>query len=303
MVQKNYATTSSCNHTCLFRKDYSYVVNGKCLECKFCYNKVDGLNRKHRSSALFDIELDWNDSALKVPVTVSRYCDPLHSNTSIKNSIYVIKKILENNGQVIFRTAMHVIPEELYELATTYKDNFMFQGRIFSMDTSLSMALCKTFAPGFSEFKDMINTTIRFKEIGVETSIFMDPFIIGINDGYINDILDSLAANDISKITIRQLFATDFFKSALMQFIPRYSNLLCQKIGDYWTYSNSDLIYSILLIDEYIKRNNYNIRFSICNNSEIRDMCGESNCCLFDNANAVYESSGNPKTPKVKELK
>jgi DNA repair photolyase len=303
MAQKNYATLSSCNHTCLFRKDYSYVINGKCLDCKFCYNKVEGLNRKHRSSALLDIELEWNDSALKVPITVSRYCDPLYSETSTKNSIYVIKKVLSNNGQVIFRTAKHEIPDEIYDLAKEYKDDFMFQGRVFSNDTNLSQILCNTFCPNFSKFTDMLDTIIKFKDIGVDVSVFLDPYILGINEGFVYEMIDRLADKRIGNITIKQLFATDFFKSILTQFIPRYSALLSQKVGDYWTYQNRDLVYPLMLIKRYIKDHKYDINFSVCNNSEIRDAIGDENCCLFSKANAVYESAGNPKHPKIKELK
>lgn len=303
MAQKNYATVSSCNDTCFFRKDYSYVMNGKCLECKFCYNKIEGLNKKTRTSSLFDIELEWNDSALKVPVTVSRYCDPLYNEAAARNSIYVIKKILENNGQVIFRTAIHNVPQEIYDLAEKYKDNFMFQGRSFSFDSDLSFALCKAFAPGFSKFGDMLKTIVKFKDIGVDVSLFIDPYILGINEGYVFDMIDAASDAGVSKLTVKQLFATDYFKSILMQFVPRYSSLLTQKLGDYWTYQNEDLLVPIHLIQRYVQENSYNIELSVCNNAEIRDLICSKNCCLYDNAGAIYTPSGNSKRPDIKELK
>lgn len=303
MAKKNYATVSSCNDTCYFRKDYSYMMNGKCLDCKFCYSKVEGLNKKARSSSLFDIELEWNDSALKVPVTISRYCDPLYNNTAIKNSIYVMKKILENNGQVIFRTAIHEIPEEIWDLAKEHKDNFMFQGRVFTYDSKLSYALAKAFAPGFSRFSDMLQTMVRFKDLGVETVMYVDPLILGVNEGYVTNMVDDAARVGIKKILIRQLFATDYFKDMLTQFMPRYSSMLSQQLGDYWTYRNEDLLIPIYVLREYIEREEYDIELSLCNNAEIRDLICEKNCCLFDKARAVYTSSGNPKRPDIKELK
>lgn len=303
--QKNYATSSSCNRSCYFRKDYSYYVNHHCLGCKFCYNRTTPRHRpKYRTAGLLDIEVLYNDSVLKVPVTVSRYCDPLFSKTSEKNSIEFIEKILSRGGQIIFRTAKHSIPDKIYKIAEEYKDNFMYQGRIFLPTSKTHDIILKDMAPGFSKLNKILECTDIFNSIGNDTALFLDPFIVGINDVCFNDILDQ-ASGHINKITIRQLFATSFFKEYLRTISRRLSNPLDVSIGQYYTYDNILLFEKISEIVKYIKRNKIDINLAICNNVQLDSIFNKYNCCMFSNANAVYDlsKSKNLRHSGIKELK
>ncbi len=302
-MSKNYATSSSLNSVCVFRKDYSFCVNGSCLGCKFCYKDLTPKPPvKYRTAGLLDIELDYNDSALKVPLTVSRYCDPFYNESAIKNSLYVMEKILRNNGQIILRTAISNIPDEAIDLIKEFPTNVQFQMRVFTGDTAVGIQLREDLAPGFSSFRAIFEKGLQLADLGVDTTLFVDPLILGVNNSDLFYFIKAVSKTKINKIVIKQLFSTPNFKNYLQGFVPRYASLLDKKVGEYYTYDTLELSKSLLPLFEHADSKNVNI--SVCSNKSLAILLETSeNCCLFDNANAIYKSKSNTKHHKIINLK
>lgn len=303
MAKKNYATISSLNSICSFRKDFSYCMNSKCLGCKFCHKELALPPRqKYRSFGLLDIELLYNKSSIEVPLTISKYCEPFATKGSIRNSLGMMTSILEKGGQVILRTSLSDIPSRVFWLMKEYPKDIMLQLRVLTSDSNLGIETRKDLAPKLPLFEDMLNLGKKVSALGVDVALFVDPLIIGVNDSDLIHFIKALSGTSINKIIVKQLFSTQKFKDYLSSIVPRYASYLSEPVGEYFTYETFTLIkelYSALELAEEC-----NIKLSICSNKEFSSLLGyENNCCLFDNANAVYKCGTNIKCPEVLALK
>lgn len=301
-MAKNYATSSSQNKSCYFRCDYSYEVNHKCLDCKFCYSKLAPQPRlKVRVGKLIDIEKDWNRHLYKVPITVSRYCEPFRSAASIRSSIYVMNHVLSNGGQIILRTSLANMPKEAFDLLTKYKNNVQFQPRIsFAEQTTLSKEIKRELSPHTSTAHTLLNQARILSEHGVETAVFFDPLIVDCNVTDLQDICKSLRSFNVSNIIVRQLFATPYFKHFLSMSNKRLALLLTENVGSYSTYKNEVLLKALIPTIDIAADQGLNL--SMCCNRQVNEVLGLNiNCCLFTKAQHVYELDKLYKHSSIRE--
>lgn len=284
--QIQYATTSNLSMSCPFLKDYSYYTNWKCLDCKFCYSKLDykPVVKKRYSKFIFD-EYRVNPNIFKVPVTISSYCEPFVTDSVTTQSLDIINAFLDHDGQAIIKTAKSNLREDVFERLN--KDT-MFQGRVFTSTDSTSNGIRQALAPGYSNTSDMLELLSKLSKKGVETALLFDPLVIGLNDYYLFDLLDKVQDFGVNKVIIKQLFSTEFFKSYLSLYIgKRYSNALDQETCGYFTYDNILLLSKLYKVFE--KAEKKNIYISMCYNKYINKLVNKmDNCCLFEGAKYMY---------------
>jgi len=291
---KNYATTTTCNTTCMFRRDYSYAHNSKCLSCKFCYKlTADDPKPKVRAASMLKFEEKTVGHLYKVPITVSRWSDPGATETSYSNNWDAIGHILWKKGQVIYKSATECFPT-----IAIFEDNYkntMYHARVCSADTSTGNTVRKLIAPGFASTQRMLEIAQLRKNQEVDTAILFDPFIIGLNNADLEIVAQQASDKGVYKVIIRQLMATDYFKNFIHTHVGRrFSEMLSVKIGPYWTYDNEVLLDYILQTLESTKDSG--VTYSMCDNKYINSLLNNhSNCCQFDNANAMYDISVNGK--------
>jgi len=284
-MSKNYATTTDCT-SCPFKKDYSYYINAKCLECSFCYRNG---NPKRRQASLLLKEAELNPNLFKAPITISKYCDPFYNEWATKNSLEAIGIILENKGQVILRTSQHDGVKKVIKKFHSDLDRIYVQSRCLeSFNTNnISRAISPRIESAFYDDK------LR------HMSYFFDPLIIGLNDIELKQLLKH---EKVNKIVIRQLFATDYFKEYLSNAIgKRWSSSLNTNINGFWTYDNSFLLALLAPVIEIAFKLNKQISF--CGNPTLNQAIGlNMNCCLINNPIGMYEgyAKNNPRMPLLK---
>jgi len=300
---KQYATNTAQQRACCFRLDYSYFINHKCLDCEFCYSKVDPplkmLDRQFNTR--FPSEKLYNTNLYKTPITISRNCDPLYSEGTTNNSYFMCKDFLDNKSQVIFKTAIHEIPERFIELFEKSKEDVLIQFRVVVDDSYLGDIVRGSISPKFSSTKNILDKAEELVNKGLNVSIIIDPFIIGINDGDVANIISKAYSKGISKFTIKQLFATDYFKSFLSKMIDKkFIDILSDKYANkFYTYDNMVYLGALLPILEKIQ-NLEDVYIGICCNSVVNKLvCKHDNCCLFDNPLGKYNPNISPMLRNV----
>lgn len=288
---RSYATSQAGNKTCFFKCDYSFFHNHQCLGCKFCYRLISTpYPPKRISPGYIESEKTSNKHLYKVPITVSRYCEPFLNELFTKNSLHVIVNILENNGQVIIRTSQANLPEEIYSLIDKYKEKIMLQFKV-AFHTSISASvLKKELCPGYSSWSDIKKTIEKLDTKHI--AILFDPYMIGLNSqSDINNVVIDMAALGLEKLIVSQLFSTYHYRSYLLNTNREIGLKLQESVGDYFTYDNISLLLSLLPTIELC--NKHNINLSMCNNKHINQVLGLStNCCLFDNPDNMYDPNG-----------
>lgn len=302
-MAKNYATSMAFNKTCMLKRDYSYIINGKCLECKFCYkHAVPGTKSKIRMSKMLPLEELTSPSLYKTPITISKYCDPAYGNLALANSIEVARRIIEKGGQVIWKSAkVSSAPAEFIR----FPKQSQLQGRVIAADTKTGEIVRKMIAPNFDNTKAILTHLDLYQRCGLDVAISFDPLILGLNDSDLYIIAHQAAALNIKKIIVKQLFATDYFKTFLTSHVGKdCANLLSERVGPFWTYKSEDLLKTMhgVLLDT----KDLDIQFSMCGNKDINSLLNtHSNCCLFDNPNAIYDLkfTGKGSYPSIIELK
>jgi len=284
-MSRNYGTTSSYS-ACVFRKDYSYIANGKCLGCLFCYKDIESQPpEKRRLASMLELEGKISPSLYEVPVTLSRYCEPFYNKTSTKHSIYAMKHILENGGQVILRSSQAVLPGEIWELIKDkrYSSNIQYQARFMAASTNTGNVVREMLAPNFSSASDLICTMEKASEF-IDVAMYFDPYIVGINNKDLEQLISEFKP---SKAILRQLFATSKFKDWISFTVSRrFGAMLNIPIVNHWTYSNDILLDSFAEVVEVATKNNTSL--SVCGNHFLNSLVAEDNCCQFSNANAFY---------------
>ena len=262
---------------------YSYSVNGDCLDCSFCYKKSNNLNHKRLQAK--NLEKFITDDILQVPIIISTSCDPMYSEYVKNESYKVAKYILENNGKIIYKSAIAPIDARIHELASEYKDHFLYQPRFMSSNDLMGETIRKNLSQEFSSSDVLIDEIIKFKDHGCQIVPIFDPVILHINDTMVQKIINHIKSIGIYKIILKQLFATNSFRSELLLYNPDAYKDLCIKVGNYYTYDSVHLIehLSSIFYDE-------NISISFCSNNHLNKILNKNNCCQFENHEIFYKN-------------
>lgn len=297
-MKKNYATSMCFNNTCMLKRDYSYIINGKCLDCKFCYrHAVPGTKSKVRSATMLEFEEKCSPHLYKVPVTISRYCDPYYSEGSLRNSRAVARRVIAQGGQLIWKSAKASFgPMDFY-----MSPNAQMQGRIITADTKTGTIVRKMIAPNFDSTFSILTWLGAYRDLSMnrmDVAISFDPLILGLNDADLYIVAQQAAQRGLKKIIVKQLFATDYFKAFLASNVGKdCSNLLTEKVGPFWTYKSELLLQTMHGVLQDTQ--GLGIEFSMCSNKDINSLLNDSNnCCLFNDPKGIYDIA---KTGKGKE--
>ena len=141
-----------------------------------------------------------------------------------------------------------------------------------------------------------------YTDYDVNTSVIVDPFIIGVNETEIFKIIDDMVEFGLKKLIIRQLFATSKFKSELSSIIAYNGQILSEKVESFYTYKNDLLLRHLLPLMEYA--DNKGIKVTLCGNKTLNSLLldvGE-NCCQIE-TDLVLDPNrkSEPSRKKVKE--
>jgi DNA repair photolyase len=282
-MAKNYGTVSSLNDTCRFQRDYSYIVNSECLSCEFCYNKVSPpLREKRRTAGLLRLEHENVPFMLDQPITISRYCDPFCNDTIRDNSLTAAFYILTNGGNIIFRTAKAYKNVQLWSLFKEYPKQIQYQVRVISSIGSTTGNLVReSIAPNFDNTQSLLALAKEASDLGVHSTVYFDPYIVGLNSSELERVVVECGNFNIKNIIIKQLFATDYFKSLLIKNLGnRHIELLSVRIGDYSTYDNIMLLNEVKDAVEIADKEG--VTLSFCSNKALNNIVSSSdNCCQY----------------------
>lgn len=283
-----YVTTFSKNNACYFKKDYSYYVNAPylCLFCRFCYARSSIVDKQKLYQAGFlDLEVkNVKYKMLNIPFTVGRYHEP---SMSPINTLKFIKSVLTIGGQIIYK-AKCIIPDDILEFMSDYKDDALIHLRLYGHDTYTANIMYELFSKKIIRPKSAYEYAEKLCKLGFNIAFDFDPYIIGLNH---NDLIHvSRTGKDIgvNKIVIKQLFCTDKFEAYLNKnSLTNCTKLLTESIGKYKTYNNLTFLKSLSNVVDKIDKN---ISLGVCSNREINEIISNhSNCCLFDNPNGQYD--------------
>ncbi len=283
-----YVTTCAINNSCYFKKDFSYYVNAhyKCLFCEFCYAKMSQAEKTKLYQAGF-LDLEVNNveyKMLNIPFTIGRYFEP--SKCPI-NTLKFIKSVLSIGGQIIYK-AKRIIPDEVLEFMSDYKNDALIHLRIYGNDTYTANTMYDLFSKNIIRPKEAYEYAEKLVKLGFNIAFDFDPYIIGLNNNDLISVSKRGIDIGVNKIVIKQLFCTDKFKVFLeSNGLSSCTRLLTEQVGKYETYNNYTYLKSLSDVIDKIDKSIY---LGICSNREINDIISNhSNCCLFDNPNGQYD--------------
>lgn len=294
-IVKDYATSSS-GRWCNFKYDYSYFTNSVCNSCLFCYKNLPGSKLRRRSPGIaWGKEVHFNKYLFKVPITVSRYCDPFINPSVSKQSLDFAEYILKNGGMISFISPSSSLPDRLFELMEIYNDSIQYQIHVFSDDSIAGNGCRDIFAPNFCNLSGHEGNIKILSELGIKTIIKIDPIIIGVNDLLLQDIINYFKSLNCYNFILRQVFATPTLKERLSLISRRYAMLLSEQSGKYYTYTGEmyfDLVSKLVL-------DNTDCVFTFCQNSWMNKLVkAHKNCCQFDKAEYIFNENFN-NTDKI----
>lgn len=282
----DYAT-SSVTSKCYMRLDYSYYIGGECNECVFCYRRIDGFKKYKIHAGYLNREVKLREEIFDVPIIISKNCDPLVDEACIKHSYTVMKTILESNGYIIFRSALHNIPKHIFDILVEYKHRVMYQPHIFCEMNSFTAPFIKSFCPKYSLYNDILETMTKFIDNGVDVALYIDPIILGINNEHLIDTIKKAKDIGCKKVIIKQLFSTLYFLEYLSLINKKFVLKLTEETFGYYTYNSDLLLQELFPIIEYC--HNEGIKLSLCGNLYISKMLiGNENCCLFNDPYKIH---------------
>ena len=305
--QKNYITTTAQQQGCFFRRDYSTWHNYSCSGCKFCYSRINPkipvMDKSKKVNFKIKTEFAFSDTFMKTPIAISRYCDPFSRPTSLDNSNNIINTILSCNGQVIVKTGCTIPNSALNILSKYNKEDILIQLRVVCDNTYIGNMLQKELAPKFLLFDDMLKQAEKLLDLGYDVSFIIDPYIIGLNSFTVPSMIKSAYDIGVKKFTIKQLFATEYFKDYLSKNInPKYIGILNDYYFDkFYTYDNIMFMDSLLPTLELMKTLE-DAYLGICCNSTVNSLvCNHDNCCCFDNPIGIYNRDISPMVRSNKD--
>lgn len=282
---------------CSFRRDYTYIYNGNCMSCKFCYKLANPNYKKEVKSAEFLKVGHYHDPNFFLPhMTIGRYGEPFREKAIAKQCFKAHDIITSNGGKVIINSALtSKMGYDLDSFLSSIKDtnSTIFQFRCYLSDSEASKKIRDNiysnnkFHSLSSEYR--WDNLSKILDNGFEVIGLIDPVIIGLNINDIYLLIKSLHGLGIKKIIFKQLFATDFFIKYLSNLIDgKYVNLLTEKTWLYKTYKNEDILFHLYHIFELCEK--LNITFSFCMNKQLNNVIGlkYNNCCLIDKPDAIF---------------
>lgn len=289
-IVKGYATTCS-GKWCNLKYDYSPVSFHECNNCLFCYKNISGGKVRHRVAKIASSnEVHFNELLFKMPITVSRFCDPLASGFTTKESISFSEYILENGGMISFISPSSDVPEKIFEIAEKYGERFQYQIHVFSDDSFHGKTCREVFAPKFCNLSDHKDNIDRFNKIGTKVIVKIEPIIIGINDTLIDNILNYFKNIGCYNFIFRQLYSTPMLKEKISLISKRYASLLSELTGRYYTYSGEvifDALSTVLLTHT-------DCTITFCQNSWMNKILkSHKNCCQFDSCDYIFNENFN----------
>ena len=288
IVPKNYATTLVKTKSCYFKRDYSYISNptGRdCLRCVFCYKRSASLSRKCHSAHLLKSEMQHSEQTLKTPIIISRLCDPFATRFTERQTKTAIEIILENNAQFILKTSQ-CIPGYIGEMMTGHEDDILIQYRMVTSGKENDKAILRFLAYRFPPVEKLKENMKLFSQFN--RAVIFDPYIIGINDTSLYNLIPELAEVGINKIIVKQAFLTPKFAPWISQKIDRkFGNLLNVEVNGFMTYDNVVMLEYLYPALKLAKENNVSISF--CNNRYLNELLYPGyNCCQFDKPKGIY---------------
>ena len=286
---------------CFFKNDYSLYINDECLGCKFCYVRGNS-NPKPRLHLSQGIPQDFIHRNIGPFVLISRFYEPFLNEFSTANAIDAARQIIESGRRVIFRSALNDFP---------YKDEFInfisgtkvdYQFRVFASGSKYGRIINEKFCDKFDVSSDLFKSNQIYTDLGTSTSVIVDPFIIGVNESEVFKIINDMVEFGLTKLIIKQLFATPKFKAELTSIVAYNGQILSEKVESFYTYKNDMLLQHLLPIMEYA--DNKGIKVTLCGNRILNSLLLEDgeNCCqvatdLILDPNRKSE----PSRKKVKE--
>lgn len=301
--QKNYITTTAQQQGCFFRRDYSAYHNKACAGCKFCYARIypiiPMMDKISKLKFKFKTESVFSDTFLKTPIVISRYCDPFIRYDFKLASNTFINLVARNLGQVIIKTAGKIDKYTLEKIFPKFKkDNILIQLRVVCDSTYAGSIIQKEIAPLFLSFSKQLDQAKMLLDLGYNVSFIFDPYIIGINDHSLPKMIQQAYDIGIRKFTIKQLFATEYFKNYLSKSLDsKYTNILSDYYFDkFYTYDNLVFMNSLIPTLELIKELK-DVFIGICCNGTVNSIISNhDNCCCFDNPIGIYNRNISPMT-------
>jgi hypothetical protein len=241
-------------------------------------------------------------SLYKTPITISKYCDPSYNRTAWDHSMEVANRIIEKGGQVIWKSAKISAAPASFLMHPT---KFQLQGRIITANTKTGDIVRNMLAPNFHSSFLVLDWLDTYHKLGLDVAISFDPLILGLNEADLYIVAQQAARVNIKKIIVRQLFATDYFKTFLQSHIGKdCSNLLSERVGPFWTYKN-DLLVKVMH-DVLSDTKDLGIQYSMCGNKDINALIStHNNCCMFKNPHGIYDLkfTGKGHSPGIIDLK
>lgn len=300
---KKYVTTTIHHNGCYFKKDFSALWNSSCLDCEFCYKNIPNRHLLENKVQCYDKAIEsekyYSTTLFKTPIVVSRLVDPLirkypfyKSHLDVYNTTrkFLNEVLVKNNGQIIFKTSQEDIPDDLVRFFVEHKDDVLIQLRVFNDTTTVGETIRGFIAPNFSPTILLLKKAEYLLSLGLDVAIIIDPYIIGINNYDVIYIIEKFYNIGIKKFIIKQLFATEYFKGILSNYVDsKYIKILCDNyFNKYYSYDNLVFLDSLQPILKYIDSAD-DLYFSICCNSVANSLiCKHDNCCLFDNPIGDY---------------
>jgi DNA repair photolyase len=306
-IVKDYATTSS-GKWCDLRYDYSFKSYSKCNECMFCYKHIPGVKERKRWHGIVKKkEIHFNEYLFTMPITVSRYCDPLLTESVARQSLDFCEFILDGGGMISFVSPSPNIPDRLFKLAKKYKDRFQYQVVVFTDDSMHGKGCRRILAPRFCDIRIHRENIIKLQKLGIKVIIKIDPIIIGINDTLVDSVMNYFKSIGCYNFILRQLYATDFFKEKLSLISRRIAANLSIPTGKYYTYPGElffDVVSKIIL-------DHKDCTITFCQNSWMNKILkSHKNCCQFDSAEFIFNDKftnvdkiNNPENPESRLIK
>lgn len=306
-IVKDYATTSS-GKWCDLRYDYSFKSFGNCNGCMFCYRHIPGSKERLRWHAIAKKkEIHFNEHLFTMPITVSRFCDPLLTDAVTRQSLDFCEFILSGGGMISFVSPSSNIPDRLFQMAKKYKDRFQYQIVVFTDDSMHGRGCRRIFAPKFCDIQTHKANILKLQKLGTKVIIKIDPIIIGINDTLVSSIMDYFKSIGCYNFIFRQLYATDYLKEKLSLISRRIASNLSEVTGKYSTY-NSELFFDTMA---GILLNHPDCTVTFCQNEWMnRILKAHKNCCQFDSAEYKFNNNftnvdkiNNPDNPVSRLIK
>ena len=181
--------------------------------CSYCYLRIKDFNCPHENkitkSDLISVAKKSDEFTIGKNggiISVGAWGDifPLGNDRLIAHSVDVIKYLL-SWGNPVQIMSKNILSEALVkEIAHSIE----YPGQLVYSTTITSINYWEKFEPGTVNPVERLKTCSLFKKIGVPTNVLIKPFLPGITDREIDDIVDMIIDYDIDYVTLGVLYCT-----------------------------------------------------------------------------------------------